>query len=433
MGRPRKHRPAVEHAAPLEGAPKQESPAAQPPPFVVPGFEFDPTIGMDLDLSFLDVGNEDFNFLQLINPGSEFPTGAAAAAAAAAVQPGTSEHTTPSLDVSLEGSQSPADFWPMNNQLGNIGFDAPPNYDPAPQEQQQQQQQQQHPPPPRPQDLGLTTDEVARMLSANVSEKAAASFSPASANSPSTSSPAPAPAVQDNPPTCGCLSALYLALDSLRELPKGIVDAMRVARTAAKTAHDTVLCPVCGDPPLDPTRRSPITSLQSMMMLGALLPSLSNAYTRILAMVDAEAAAAEAERRKIRFTLSSYGGLWGWLTTKQGVDKCGGAERLDGAVMDPIVWRLTVRSLLKMDVYGVNDLTPGIELPGVRQPGLKDIIAMMEERSHRRHVQIDALVATGTVDKLSKDYVPLSSPHDKPTCMKIIDIAKQSMDDLVIP
>jgi hypothetical protein len=170
------------------------------------------------------------------------------------------------------------------------------------------------------------------------------------------------------------------------------------------------------------------------MMLGALLPSVSNAYMRILTMVDAEAAAADADRRKLTFTIKGYGGLWGWMIKIDPSNKCASTERLEGAVLEPALWRLTVRALLKIDVYGINGETPGIDETGVMQPGLKDIIKMMEERSRRRHEQVDALVQAGLVQTTpSCNYVPLTSTTDKPTCMRIIDIAKKSMDDLVIP
>ncbi len=178
-----------------------------------------------------------------------------------------------------------------------------------------------------------------------------------------------------------------------------------------------------------------LPSLQSMMMLGALLPSLSNAYMRILTMVDAEAASADADRRKIKFTLEDYGGLWGWMAKMDPI-RCGAADRLEGALLEPTLWRLTMRAMLKMDVYGINaNMTPGIEGDGneePNQPGLKDIINMMEERSRRRHLHLEEMVASGVELKSACQYVPLGST-EKPTCMRIIDIAKRSMDELVIP
>ncbi|KAL2022675.1 hypothetical protein VTK56DRAFT_4756 [Thermocarpiscus australiensis] len=407
MGRPRKPRPVpVEESETLpetrsEGALKESKDG--PVAAVLPEFEFDSSIGMDLDLSFLDMSNPDMNFLEMIgfnNESSDAPV-------LAATDQGTSAYAKP-----LAGeSAGPGCFW--SSQLGEINFDAPLSA-----------------PAPPPQATEVTSDEVAHILSADLAETLP-SLSPPSSSTPSTHSSL---LEQESARTCGCLTALYLALDSLQTLPQEVGEAMRVARTAAKTAHDTILCPVCGDPPLELSAgKTSVISLQSMLMLGALLPSLSNAYMRILGMVDAHAAAADVERRKIRFTLDRYGGLWGWMAQRDKV-KCGVAERLEGAELEPILWRLTVRALLKMDVYGVNSLTAGIDnTEGVRQPGLKDIINMMEERSRRRHQMIDDMIASGAMKIPSCGYVPLSSASDKPTCLRIIDIAKRSMDDLIIP
>lgn len=373
----------------------------KPPASVVPEFEFDSTIGMDLDFSFLDMNNSDLNFLNLINSDSEFPTLPEQGAIGPYAKP--PQHA----------SDGPRAFWGMSNQhLSDINFDPPP-FTSTPSQAPK-----------------ITTEEVAQIMSTEIPETLP-SLSPPSSSSPSAHA---SPQEQENTRTCGCLAALYLALDSLQTLPREVAQAMNVARTAAKAAHDAILCPACGDPPLDTACKGPVrlSSLQSMLMLGALLPALSNAYMRILTMVDAEAAAADAERRKISFTLRGYGGLWGWMAT-QDVAKCGTSKWLEGAELEPLLWRLTVRALLKMDVYGVNELTPGVDCDEARQPGLKDIIRMMEERSQRRHQMLDDLVASGAVEKPTAEYVPLSTPGDKPTCMRIIDIAKRSMDDLIIP
>ncbi|GAB1310364.1 Lactose regulatory protein LAC9 [Madurella fahalii] len=399
MGRPRKHRRA-EAESPAEVSTPNEVPTITPSAAVVPEFEFDSTIGMDLDFSFLDMNNSDLNFLNLINSDSEFPT--LPEQAMAGTYPKPPQHA----------AGGPRAFWAVSNHLNDINFDPPP-FTSTPSQAPE-----------------ITPEDVAQIMSAEIPETLP-SLSPPSSSSPSTQ---PSPPEHDNTRTCGCLAALYLALDSLQTLPKEVAPAMNVARTAAKAAHDAILCPACGDPPLEAACKEPtrLSSLQSMLMLGALLPSLSNAYTRILAMVDAEAAAADAERRKIPFTLRGYGGLWGWMAA-QDVVKCGSSKWLEGAELEPLLWRLTVRALLKMDVYGVNELTPGVDCNEARQPGLKDIIKMMEERSRRRHQMLDDLVASGAMEKPSHEYVPLSAQGDKPTCMRIIDIAKRSMDNLIIP
>lgn len=412
MGRPRKNRDVpAQTVSPVEG-PKptssNEAPtvatAATMLPDMFPDFEFDSTIGMDLDFSFLDMSNSDVNFLNLINSDSELPSLTTSSA--------TGQSVDSLVKTSEHAGDTPRAFWAMDNHLDAINFDMPPS------------------PAAPSQGPEITPEEVNQIMSYELPETLP-SLSPPSSSSPATdTSP---PEQQESTQTCNCLSRLYLALDSLQRLPKEVARAMNVARTAAKAAHDSILCSECGNPPVEACGGSvPINSLQTMLMLGALLPSLSNAYTRIIAMVDAEATAADREGRKIPFTLSGYGGLWGWMAA-QGAAKCGMAKWLEGSELEPLLWRLTVRALLKMDVYGVNELTPGVNSTDARQPGLKNIIQMMEERQRRRHELVDQLVASGALPRPPAEYTPLSATGEKPTCLKIIDIAKRSMDDLVIP
>ncbi|KAK3310137.1 uncharacterized protein B0T15DRAFT_26000 [Chaetomium strumarium] len=403
MGRPRKHRPVELAEPPAKVSEPREAPTVEAPPVIVPDFEFDSSIGMDLDLSFLDMSGADVNFLDLVDPNSQYLP----PPAQTSIEQGTAGYQKlPQL-----GNTPGGDFWSMGSGVpGDINFDGPLCAST---------------PPPAPE---ITPEEVAQMLSADL--ETLPSLSPPSSSSPSThGSPE-----SDGPPLCGCLSKLYLALASLQTLPKDVSEAMRVARTATRIAHDTILCPVCGDPPIDPAGKPPLQAYQNMMMLGALLPSLSNAYMRILGMVDAEAAAADKDHRNIRFTLSGYGGLWGLLAKLDPVE-CNASERLEGAMLEPTLWRLAVRALLKIDVYGIDGMTADIKcrFGDIQQPGLKDIIKMMEERSRRRHEQLDAMVAAGIVQKVNCDYVPLTATGEKPTCLRIIDIAKRSMDELVIP
>ncbi len=167
------------------------------------------------------------------------------------------------------------------------------------------------------------------------------------------------------------------------------------------------------------------------MMLGALLPTIANAYHRILAMVDTEMAEADRDRRLITFTLDEYGGLWGRLAE---VDTtCGMGENLDGAVLEPSMWRRTVRALLRIDVYGLNSSKDGVvdprECQGFFQVGLKDIILLLENRSKLRHDTMDAAIAAGLMQNPEHFGHRPGGPH---TCQQIIAIAKHSIENLVI-
>ncbi|EGS19131.1 uncharacterized protein CTHT_0057560 [Thermochaetoides thermophila DSM 1495] len=452
MGRPRKHRPvdANSGASPPEPASKPALPSIPAPasapelgstqepgqanpndlsvaaPVMVPDFKFDSTIGMDLDVTFLNVSDPDVNFLYLMDPSSQvLPS---FQGFSDLIMENTHNQQTKQLRRRPPGGP----FWAMSTHLDEISFDPPSNPAmsvPAPE---------------------FTPEEATQLLTVDLPLSTPA-LSTTSSSSSLSAEPSPIANQRQqqqvpSPQPCSCLASLCDALHALQSLPNNATSAIRVARSAAKIAHDVIHCLACGDPPLDTSSlRLPIHALQSMMMLGALLPSLSNAYMRILEMVDAEAAAADAERRQLVFSLNGYGGLWGWLA-KEGMARCeGGIERLGGAPMEPKLWRLAVRALLKVDVYGISESDlPGNSVSAGRegnrgglsalQPGLKDIINMMEERQRRRHQRMDELVAKGVVsDAVKQCYIPLNSAFEKPTCLKIIDIAKKSIEELVIP
>ncbi|KAK3995379.1 hypothetical protein QBC44DRAFT_233995 [Cladorrhinum sp. PSN332] len=439
MGRPRK-RVNVDN---VSGTRKDEQPVQQqilpepavsPSTFVMP--EFDAAMGMELDLSFLDMSNTDINFLDLLEPGADFPLAQECSTAPltqptnlAAAAPPPSVHA-----VSPVGFSTAAGFWSMGNQIENIDFNA--------------NTYQLGTPEPNPE---FTSEQVTNLIASEIAEfndrlaattdrvpslsppsstggeptpSSSTSITTATASSSSSSSPSSKPTTI--PQTCSCLASLYLALESLKSLPNhSVTQAMRLTRAASRVAHDCVLCPVCGNipPPTDPDAltKPPIAAIQSMMMLGAILPSLSNAYMQILTMVDNEAAAADQARRKMEFSLNEYGGLWGVLRDQEPY-ACGAAEKLEGAVLEPSLWRLTVRALLKVDVYGIEE-SRKVVCHDMRHVGLKDIIGMMEERSRNRHELMDEMIASGGI-KPGPGY---------PTCLSIIDIAKRSMADLVIP
>ncbi|ERS95088.1 hypothetical protein HMPREF1624_08577 [Sporothrix schenckii ATCC 58251] len=282
---------------------------------------------------------------------------------------------------------------------------------------------------------------------------------------------------------CGCLARLYLALDSLQHLPTEVGPAMTVARNAAHTAHDTVLCPSCSPPHLDLYVKPPVQAFQNLMILSALLPTIAHAYRRIVAMVDEEAQRAAAAKERLPLSLTEYGGVWGHMARWDNV--CAQTSSMDNCVVDPPLWRLVVRALLKMDVYGVHlDRDDMVEkeaadsaavaqqammATGVGGPspasdtdkadtslrperkttggakasffmvpvhfGLKDIAEMMEERSKMRHKFLDDAYDAGLIkthDEGGECGYHRLPPGEKPNCQKVIEMARQEIDKLVI-
>ncbi|KAF6804940.1 hypothetical protein CSOJ01_09843 [Colletotrichum sojae] len=236
--------------------------------------------------------------------------------------------------------------------------------------------------------------------------------------------------------TCSCLSQLFLSLDALSRLPNDVKLAMGIARQAARVAHDVVHCPACSAP--DMTKPPPMQSFQNMMMLGAILPATANAYAKILELVDAESARVKRECRPITFRFAEYGGVWGELGRRD--HQCGALSSFDNRELDADTWRLTVRALLKVDIYG-HDFER-TEADGATQPhhhmGLQDVIKEMEDRSNNRHDQLDAFTAAGHPHPMTDTGYTLLVPEGKDDskenrhCLKIIEMARVALDKLVI-
>ncbi|KAL0939097.1 uncharacterized protein CTRU02_205707 [Colletotrichum truncatum] len=236
--------------------------------------------------------------------------------------------------------------------------------------------------------------------------------------------------------TCSCLSQIFLSLDTLSRLPSDVKVAMGIARQAARVAHDVIHCPACGNN--DPTEPPPIQSFQNMMMLGALLPATANAYAKILELVEAETTRAKRENHILTFRFAEYGGLWGEMNIPE--DNCGALRTFNNREMDPDQWRLSVRGLLKVDIYGHDFMKTDVtgKMVPYHHLGLKDVIKEMEDRSNHRHDQLDAIVAAGHPHPMMQTPHHLMVPMGKGTskenrhCLKIIEIARIALDKLVI-
>ncbi|KAJ4003379.1 hypothetical protein NW752_011831 [Fusarium irregulare] len=257
----------------------------------------------------------------------------------------------------------------------------------------------------------------------------------ASVNSPGDTASSPNPSMRSVPTvSCSCLATLFFALESLGNLPNEVIPAMKVARNASKVAHDVIKCTICLDCMLDePLKPPPIQAFQNLMLLGTLVPSACNAYARILEMVDEETARAKKEGRTFWFAFKDIGGLWGCVGETS--DSCTVYQTYNNKTMPPDLWRLTIRGLLRLDVYGLNEKDH--EIPGAasyRQLGLKDVVDTLEERSRQRHALLDSRTAAGhNHDHIAGVIYPSKpvAPSER-NCTRVLETARIALENLVI-
>ena len=264
---------------------------------------------------------------------------------------------------------------------------------------------------------------------------AASSPEPAGGAPPSSLTPHANHNLTPNPIIgCGCLSSLYLAMDALANLPSDVTTAMRTARNTSKIAHDVINCTFCSyslvDNPINPP---PVQAFQNLMLLAALVPSACNAYALILERVDQEAEAAKEEGRDIWFSLREVSGPFGPGTGEEN-SQCYLVQTYNEREIPPDMWRAAVKEVVRADVDGVDEQSSGSTCPRL---GLRDVIRLLEERSHKRHAIMDAMVESGHMPKhspylLYPSHVKKSVPPEQRNCMQVLETARIALDRLVI-
>lgn len=228
---------------------------------------------------------------------------------------------------------------------------------------------------------------------------------------------------------CSCLASIYLSLAALQQFPPDIGNALKTVRQAASIALQAIFCPQCGSFMLiDST--PPIESFQNTMLLGTLLPIIAHGYQRLLEMVDSEANAATAANQTKMFSLDDHRGLCGRHLEPEYAG-LGSDSLLNDVEMSPAQWRASVRALLRADIYG-------LEMPGCKQRGLKDIAHDMEYRQIVRHQLLDAARDAGTLDLRLLGHGFHSKTGDGcnnsqgPGCITMIKMAIHAIDQILI-
>lgn len=257
-----------------------------------------------------------------------------------------------------------------------------------------------------------------------------------SAHSTSTSSVSSHTSLRPNPNiTCGCLSSLYLTLDCLGNLPADIPASIRSVRNAVRVAHATIRCDLCSGPEIvnTPSQPVPIQAFQNLMLLAALVPSACNAYATILERVDIEADRARNDGEALWFSFRDFGGA-SWEAQAESGKSCMLMQGFNDKKMPPDMWRAAVREIIRADVDGGEANSYG---DPQQQRGLRDVVRALEDRSHKRHEQMDHAAVMGTLPKhgvllhpRQHDYQPLP-PQDR-HCMRVLDAARMALNNLVI-
>lgn len=232
--------------------------------------------------------------------------------------------------------------------------------------------------------------------------------------------------------SCPCLSSLYMALESLTNLPRNISAAMRVARHASKVAQGVINCKVCSCNLLDISEAPPMQSFQNMMLLATLVPSACNAYTAIVGMIDRESNLAMQQGRRIFFSMREMGGLWEHEAVS-GRALPADLMEFDDTDLGPREWRRIMLVIIRLDVYGDRAKQPNRPSGSPSMMGLSDVVAALDERSQKRHALVDASIAAGTLPQ-HRHYMmtPRSCKPEDRNCVRVLEVARMALNNLVI-
>ncbi|OAR02096.1 hypothetical protein LLEC1_07181 [Akanthomyces lecanii] len=232
--------------------------------------------------------------------------------------------------------------------------------------------------------------------------------------------------------SCPCLSSLYMALESLTNLPRDISAAMRVARHASKVAQGVITCKVCSCDLLDIAKAPPLQSFQNMMLLATLVPSACNAYTAIVEMIDRESNLAMQQGRRIFFSMREMGGIWEHQAVN-GRSLPADLMEFDNTDLGPQEWRRIMLVIIRLDVYGDKAKQPSRPSGSPAMMGLSDVVAALDERSQKRHDLVDASMAAGTLPPHTHYMMtPRSCKPEDRNCVRVLEVARMALNSLVI-
>ncbi|KAJ4163846.1 hypothetical protein LMH87_005550 [Akanthomyces muscarius] len=232
--------------------------------------------------------------------------------------------------------------------------------------------------------------------------------------------------------SCPCLSSLYMALESMANLPRDISAAMRVARHASKVAQGVIHCKVCSCNLLDISKAPPMQSFQNMMLLATLVPSACNAYAAIVEMIDRESNLAMQQGRRIFFSMREMGGLWEHQAVS-GRALPADLMEFDNTDLGPQEWRRIMLVIIRLDVYGDKAKQPSRPSGSPSMMGLSDVVAALDERSQKRHDLVDASMAAGTLPPHTHYMMtPRSCKPEDRKCLRILEVARMALNSLVI-
>lgn len=164
-------------------------------------------------------------------------------------------------------------------------------------------------------------------------------------------------------PKCACLSTMYLTLNTLSSMDSSSAFpfALHPLRQAMQSTSEILACEECP--------RRLITTMQNTSLLGALLTSIAERFSRILVAIEREAERAEDahELKSLRLADLNSSHLHG-----------PGCLAVFSMELSPAEWRKLCKKVVKVEVHGPSD-------GSICCPCFMDLARRMELRQQKWH------------------------------------------------
>lgn len=201
-------------------------------------------------------------------------------------------------------------------------------------------------------------------------------------------------------PSCACLSAMYLTLNDLQTMDPtyAFPFALHPLREAMTTAAEVMACEEC------PTKF--ISAIQNTQMLGTLLMSIAERFSKILDSISTEAARAELVGESKKFRLAELNNSTSHLHT--GGIGCAAAFSID---LSPAEWRSMCKKVVRAEVDGPAD-------GNVCCPHLMGLTRGMRERQEK-WLDKPAYPKDFPKDSMGNPFMGRFIPKEDHVCLKL--------------
>ncbi|KAM3418693.1 hypothetical protein BST61_g4670 [Cercospora zeina] len=213
-------------------------------------------------------------------------------------------------------------------------------------------------------------------------------------------------------PKCACLSTLYLTLNNLQAMDNDkcrFPFSLQPLREAMQAASDVLRCEECP--------RRFISAVQNTQLLGALLTSIVERFSKVLEHINAETRRAQAAGESKNFTLADLNTSTLHLHTG-GLD-CSAAFSIE---LSPDEWRKISKRVVRAEVHGPgagNNCCPYFV-------GLCEEMECRQDRWHSRPLPKDfPCNGNGLAIGIERDLMKSDHDNHEYLCLKMVGFARR--------